>query len=85
MKETTRTAINNYIAYGHSPGDFLESVLTNNLCDAFGHADSENVRDLREIVQYVNQYCPRAARGTAGQVRAWIRGNGSAGRRRLIA
>ena len=84
MKEEIKASIHNYITWGYPPGDFLESVLTNDLSGAFGHGDSQNVADLREIIQYLNAACPRAARGTAGQVRAWCRGGGSAGRRRTL-
>lgn len=85
MKPETKEAINNYMTWGHPPGDFIQSVLANDLGRAFDTGDGENIADLREILQYLNKACPRAARGTYAQTRAWIRGGGSAGRRKHIA
>jgi hypothetical protein len=85
MKEDTKREIDLYIYQGIQPGGFLEAVLSNDLAAALYAADEENATCLREILFYLNRHCPAAGRGTNSQVRAWVRGNGLAGRRKVLA
>lgn len=83
MKEELLREINGYINHGLQPSGFLEAVLTNDLAEALYMADDDNAARLKEILFYLNRHCPRAAKGSIAQIKAWVRDNGYAGRRRL--
>lgn len=43
---------------GNMPGGFLQAVLDNNLIEALGRADSENIVALDAIARFVYNWCP---------------------------
>lgn len=55
-------------------GGFLRAVLENDLMDSFSRADSHNTLFMKEIVQYVYNYVPMAAKGSRDAVDAWLKG-----------
>ena len=57
---------------GIPPGGFLRAVLENNLCEAIGHADDNNLPALRDIVGWVYNRMPSAAWGSREKYKAWI-------------
>lgn len=73
MKSTTLAALQRYAREGIPTGGFLRSVLENDLMEAFGQADSENTRDMEEIVTYVYNEMPQACHGSKVKVLAWIK------------
>lgn len=72
MKQETKDSFERYIKRGIPTGDFLRSVLTNDLVGAFSRADSENLRDLKEIVEYLYLHVPSGAWRTEAKVDDWI-------------
>jgi hypothetical protein len=79
MKSDTKEAINKYISHGLFPGDFIYSVLTNNLLASASFADEQNAKDLAEIVRYVFEKAPNLAWRTAENIESWIGHHGFKG------
>jgi hypothetical protein len=65
-----------YILDGESVGHFLTAVLSNNLKDAVGHADAENLTKLPEYVRYLYNYAPADCWNSPAAVKAWIEQGG---------
>jgi hypothetical protein len=53
-----------YIEEGIPPGDFLTAVLCNDLMDAIGKADSENIRNLPAYAAYLYNKAPIGSYGS---------------------
>ena len=68
-------AARRYIEDGVPPGDFLELVLKNDLCGAFGRADDENTRAMREWAEWLYNI-PGNAWKSAENVTEWIEKGG---------
>jgi len=51
-------AINQYIENGIEPGDFLTAVICNDLREACGRADDENLANLPAFVGYFHSRAP---------------------------
>ena len=58
IPEHTKYSLSLYVEEGYFPGGFLKAVLCNNLMDAIGHADSENLAALPDIARYVYNRIP---------------------------
>lgn len=67
----TKNALSLYIEEGIMPGSFLYSVLTNNLFDAVGSADTDNIVELPNIVKFIYNEVPSAAWGSKDKVKTW--------------
>ena len=66
--------LNNY-AYKKIPtGGFLEAVLCNDLSNAFGRADSDNILAMHQIVKFVYNKLPCGCWGSKEIVDAWLNG-----------
>lgn len=65
-------AFQRYVQYGVPPGDFLQAVLRNDLTEAIGRADHENLILLPAIVSYVYNRMPHNCHGSGEIVAAWI-------------
>lgn len=61
-----------YFDQGVPPGDFLMAVLENNLMEATGRADDENLANLPAYAAYLYNDAPAAAHGSPEKVRAWL-------------
>lgn len=72
MKRSTKESIDMYVEHHIPTGGFLQAVLENNLCGAVGHADEENLRDLKEIVGYIYNEIPAIAWGDRSTVQKWL-------------
>jgi len=66
-----RAALLVWINEGHLPGDFLQSVLRNDLAGAVTRADPFNLATLREIVWFLQMEAPSPCWGSAENVQAW--------------
>jgi hypothetical protein len=66
-------AIDRYVQTGCHPGDFLYAVITNNLKESFGRADSHNRENLFSIVRYLYNEVPSPAWGSVEKVQEWSR------------
>lgn len=72
MRANIKAAIDAYAKEGYPVGDFLQAVLSNDLRDAFGRADDDNLRDLHEIVRYCWWDIPGDCWGSREKVRDWL-------------
>lgn len=61
-----------YIAQGIPPGDFLSAVICNDLKEAIGRADDENIRNLPAYVSYLYNKAPSRCWGSSEKMRAWM-------------
>jgi hypothetical protein len=67
-----------YVVTGRPVGSFLQQVLCNNLCEAYGHADHINIHALPNLVRWLVSHCPMSARGVEGY-EDWIKMGGLQG------
>ena len=75
MKESTKNTIDRYVSDRIPTGSFVEAVLCNNLKEAIGQADTENLRDIKEIVQYCYWEIPGSCWGSPEAVKNWLNGD----------
>jgi hypothetical protein len=66
-------AFERYLNHGIMPGSFLTAVLENNLCEAFGRADSFNSATLKHIVGYVYNHLPSNSWGSREKVQEYLK------------
>lgn len=71
----------NYILHGYQPGSFLNAVLRNDLIDAAGRADGQNMYALYEWAVFVYNAVPMPARGSQEAIQAWVEQGGLNGQR----
>lgn len=64
--------ITRYIEHGIKPGDFLTAVISNNLTDACGLADEENLENLRAFVGYFYNEAPHDCWGSPEKMKDWV-------------
>ena len=72
---TTQESISNYIEHGIDPGDFVYSVMSNNLHGAVLKADIMNTAALKDIVLWVYNNAPGNRWGNEAVVLRWIETN----------
>ena len=72
IQEHMMAAIRRYIDHGIPPGDFLRAVLINDLAEAVGRADDENMVIIPAFVAYLWNECPSDCWGSIDKVNAWI-------------
>ena len=53
----TKKTIDDYVEHGYMPGHFVMAVLENNLTQAFGAADSNNTKYMRNICLLYTSRC----------------------------
>ncbi len=64
---------------GHRSGEFLMAVFRNDLFEAVAHADPENIKRLRDYVQYLYNYTLKGCYGSEERVNEWAAHGGLAG------
>lgn len=72
IPERTKAALDEYVFHRRQPGDFLLSVLANNLKGAFQAADDANLSALPAIVSYMHNHMPFQCCGSPGKVQQWL-------------
>jgi len=72
IPEHTKYDIDRYVNDKIPPGGFLEAVFSNNLCQAFGRADRENLNNLFDIVNYIYNHTPMDCWGSPEKVKEWL-------------
>lgn len=65
-------SLNNYVLHGVPTGDFLYAVLSNDLFEAFGRADSGNQAAMKDYVMYIYNFLPTACWGSSEAVDGWL-------------
>jgi hypothetical protein len=71
IPERMAGGLQRWIERGIPPGSFLTAVLENNLSEAVGRADAENLANLPAYVGYLYNEAPGACWGSPQKVRAW--------------
>ncbi len=64
--------IREYADQHHETGGFLRAVLSNDLAEAVGIADEDNLKVLPEIVAYCYNEIPSMCWGTSKKVKDWL-------------
>ena len=57
IPSTTQASITRYVEHGIKPGGFLTAVLSNDLRNATGRADEQNLAALPAIVRWFANHC----------------------------
>ena len=63
----------NYIDNHILPGSFLQAVFENNLVDAVGRADQENINNIAAYSNYLYWEAPTACWGSPEKVKKWVK------------
>ena len=58
IPEYTAAMLADWVYLAHQPSGFLSAVLGNDLCKAFGKADSQNQATLHNLVNWIYNHCP---------------------------
>ena len=61
-----------YIEDGIPPGDFLTAVISNDLSEAVGRADEENLRNLPAYIGYLYNKAPSGCWGSMTKMHDWM-------------
>ena len=72
IPQYTKHQIDDYVKNHMPPGDFVKSVLSNNLIEAMMRADDINLHSLRDITLYVYNDIPSTCWGTPEKVEEWL-------------
>jgi len=72
IPERMMGGIHRYIDNGIEPGHFLTAVRENDLREAVGNADDENIRNLPAYVAYLYNEAPSGCYGSPEKVQAWM-------------
>lgn len=72
LPEYMWNAVENYLMKGWMPGDFLTSILTNDLRGAFSHADWNNENKIKEWLQFMYWHMPAISQGNVEAVQFWV-------------
>lgn len=65
--------IKRYVDQGIKPGDFLTSVIQNNLSQAVVYADDENLRNLPAYVAFFYNETPAVCWGSREKMNEWMK------------
>jgi hypothetical protein len=71
LPEAMREHARDYVERHLEVGNFLTAVLCNDLVNAFGYADRENLAAMHDWVLWVWNDIPSACWGSPEKVRAW--------------
>jgi hypothetical protein len=69
-----QTALTRYVTDRVAPGNFLQAVIKNDLRDACGRADSENLPLLPLYVKWLYNVAPGGCWGSLDNYKAWMAG-----------
>jgi len=79
LPDHMKGGVSRYILQGIKPGGFLTAILSNDLKEAAGRADSSNQRMLFEWASFIVNYIPAPSQGGPEQVNDWINRGGAIG------
>lgn len=65
-----------YVDHGIHPGHFLCAVICNDLAEAVGRADDENIENLPAYVAYFWNEVPSTCWGSVEKMKDWIASHG---------
>ena len=61
-----------YLHFGIKPGGFLSAVISNDLREAVGMADENNMRIIPAYVYIMHNHFPSGSWGSEGNMIAWM-------------
>lgn len=70
-----------YVNNRIKPGRFLQAVICNNLSDAVGQADDENMHNLPAYASFFYNETPAVCHGSRENMLAWLEGGPGGGER----
>jgi hypothetical protein len=73
IPERMMPSIERYIKEHIRPGNFLTAVISNNLKEACGLADDENMENLPAYVAYFYNEAPSNCSGSPEKMEAWLK------------
>ena len=73
IPQHTQDSLRRYVEHGYMPGGFLTAVLGNDLVRSVSSADHMNQACLSDIVKWIYNNLPMAARGSEDQMMDWCR------------
>lgn len=73
-------SLEQYILVGRPTGDFLYSLLTNNLMRTVMKADDLNIQRLKDYATFLDSAAPSGCFGSTAAVEEWKRSGGVVGR-----
>lgn len=72
IPERMQGGIIRYYENGIEPGHFLTAIINNDLKEAIGRADDENVNLLKAYVMWFYNQAPSGSWGFTGAVQQWM-------------
>ena len=76
IPERMMGGIKRYVENHIEPGHFLTAVFQNNLSEAVGRADEENMANLPAYAAYLYNEVPSSCHGSPENVRQWLNHKG---------
>ena len=76
IPERMMGGIERYVENHIEPGSFLTAVFENNLSEAVGRADEENMENLPAYAAYLYNEIPQGCHGSRENVRQWLNHKG---------
>jgi len=74
IPEYMREGLIKYIEDGVEPGSFLLAVLENDLSNAVGRADHNNMKNIPAYAYFLYNFAPHICWGSKEKVRKWLEG-----------
>lgn len=65
-------ALLGYVTHGVPLGDFLRAVVSNDLFEAMGRADEDNLRNMPALVGFLYNECPTGCWGSPVRYNDWL-------------
>jgi hypothetical protein len=72
IPERMMGSIQRYVELGIPPGDFLTAIICNDLREAVGRADDENMANIPAFVSYFYNEVPSQCWGSRENMDAWM-------------
>ncbi len=72
LPDHLRESLNAYIEQGRPTGGFLQACIENDMKEAFGRADENNLLIIPAIVGYLYNEAPQGCWGYKGAFTAWL-------------
>ncbi len=73
ISDTMLGDLKRYVEHRIPPCDFIEAVICNDLREAVGRADHNNMRNLPAFVSYLYNEAPRNCWGSKEIMTAWLK------------
>jgi hypothetical protein len=75
VPDHTMKGLHRYIKDKVPTGSFIRAVLNNDLKEAVGRADDENIQNIPAIVAFLYNCAPSNCWGSPEKVKNWLNGN----------